>query len=922
MHKIASFIVDKRFYIMGFMLVLTLFSAFLMPRVEVNYDMADYLPVDSETTLGLEAMEEEFGRTGTAEVMLLDVSAEEAHDVAEEIGDFDDVQFVTFDEHSPEHYIRARGGTALLQVTIDADDYSPDAEQVVLDIKDVVEDYNAYLAGPSVANYELQEAVLSELPWIMVLAVSIVLGILLLTSRSWLEPAVFIVVVTMAIIINMGTNYFLSDVSYITQSVAAVLQLGLSMNYSIILLNRYHQERERFTNNIDAMKEALARSIAPISSSSLTTVAGMLALTFMTFEIGLDLGVVLAKGILLSLISVFLVLPGLLLVSSRILDKTRKRTINLRGGPFTRFSLKGRKLLPVLTVIIFFAAFAVQTTNEYFFADEPDIEGADEIEAMFGRSEPVTATIETHDDVFEEQEAFIESLEDYEIDGDRVLKGQASYVATALAPLDTMDVAEMAGMDETMAGALFGLYHLEHGYIEEDSVAVRDMVAFLDAHADEAPLDEALDEETRDFIAEFAVLKDEIDEDYTIEEAAAFLEMSEIEMLFLYWAYHSDDYDPDEALMQQAAALATDLLIGDFDGTETIELGELILFIDELDDEGAITLSEDERETMDALVPFIESVDESYDYQEAAQQIEDADEDFFKLLYSFYFAEEAGISEETIRAKDLLMFIEGEIENNEILQDFVDEDVRDMLDHALDELAFAEEMFAGESYTRMILTLEIDSEGEDAFDLVEFMRSEGEEIFSEEAYFAGTVISNYDIADAFDEDLLRISLITVGAIVLLVGLTFRSYTLPFILVMIIQGAIWMSMGFNALIGEPIFFMTYIVVTAIQMGATVDYGILISSSYLELRNHYGKSDALKLAVNRSLPTVFTSGLILITAGLAVGIVSSQMAIYSVGYLLARGAAVSVVFVLLLLPAVLHFLDAILEKTTMNKDFKSD
>ncbi|MFW5893406.1 MAG: efflux RND transporter permease subunit [Bacillota bacterium] len=908
---------------MALMILLTLASVVMLPRVEINYNMADYLPDDSETILGLEAMEDEFGRTGTAQVMLTGVSAETATDISDEISDFESVQFVTFDEHSKQHYLEDEmDGTALLQVTIDADDYSEEAESVVLEIEDAVENYNAHLAGPSVSNYELQQTVLSELPWIIAMAFGIVLLILLFTAHSWFEPIPFFIVVAMAIVINMGTNAFFDDVSYITQSVAAVLQLGLSMNYSIILLNRYNLERRQYKTDKEAMKEALARSIRPITSSSLTTVAGMLALTFMTYGIGMDLGVVLAKGILISLLSVFLILPGVLLMSSKLLDRTSKHPINLTGKPFTRFALRGRIVIPILTILIVAGAFWVQSTNDYFFADDPDLEGADMIEETFGQNTPVTVTAKTHDDIFDEEEAFVEAIEDYTIDGDPVLQNQSSYVSTALAPLDVEETARLTSLDENDSKALFSLYMLEEGMMEEEAVEVSDMIVFLQEIAEDSPYEDAFNDEARSAIDEYHNLYREIDEPYTYEEAAETLDISEFQMLFLYFSYHSDEYDPEEPLMDQTFALANAVLSEEFDGTETIELGALILHIDDLDEAGAITLSDDDQETIEEATLFIESLDEKYDYREAASTMDALDDDQAKLLYALYYAEEGTPVEETIRAKELLDFVDEELNANAYLEETVGEDANQMIDRAYDELDFAEEQFSGEAYSRLILTFDIGSDGEEAFDLVEELRDEGEEAFSKEVYFSGTVISNYDIADAFEQDLLRINLITVGAIVLLMGLAFRSYTLPFILVTIIQGAIWMSMGVNALMGRPIFFMTYIVVTAIQMGATVDYGILIASSYLEYRADHTKSRALGKALKESLPTVFTSGLILVTAGLAVGLMSSQMAISSVGNLLARGAAVSVLFVLLLLPAILYTFDRVLEKTTIKRDFKQD
>ncbi len=923
LERIASFIVDKRLYILIAMGVLAVISALLIPRVEINYDMADYLPDDSETTIGLERMEDEFGRTGTAQVMLLGVDASTASEVASDIDDFADVQFVTFDEHSEEHYLPdEQDGAALLQVTIDGDDFSQVAEEVVVDIDEYLDfhGHDYHLGGPAVSNYELQEAVLSELPLIMIMAITIVLAILWLNARSWLEPVAFIVVVIIAILINMGTNFLYGEISYITQSVAAVLQLGLSMNYSIMLLNRFHQEREEMSDEKPAMQRALARSIAPISSSSLTTVAGMVALTFMTFEIGMDLGLVLAKGILSSLITVFLVLPGLLVIFAKWFERTRKKPINLKGEPFAKLSIQGSRVLPALTLVLFFLAFAVQSTNDYFFADDPDLEGAERIEEVFGKSVPLTAITEATDDVFDEQEALLDSLEDYEIDGEPVLLSDTGYVSTALAPLDPEDVALLTALDEESAGVLFSLYHLENSNMDSDTIVGEDLLSALYEATDEDQIAEVLGEEVIEEIEVYHEFMESLDEEMTFDEAAAAMDSSEFEMLFIYFAYHSEDYDPEEPLLQQALALATAIITGEFDGSETIPLGELILFIDELEREGAITLSEEEREELDEQVAFVENIEEEMSYEDLAERFDVLPADATRLIYAFYFQYTDETPDLPIRARDLIEFIEIEIEENELLAEEIGEEEQEMIDYAIGELEFADEMFNGEEYSRMILTLDIPKEGSDTFDFVDFLRDEADETFTGEAFFAGEIISNYDMADAFDEDLLRISLITVGAIILLVTLAFRAYLLPFVLVMVIQGAIWMSMSVSAVLDQPIFFMTYIVVTAIQMGATVDYGILISSNYLEQRHYHSKREALRKAVNNSLPTVFTSGLILITAGLAVGIVSSQMAIYSVGYLLARGASVSVLFVLLLLPSILYTLDRLLEKTTIGASFK--
>jgi predicted RND superfamily exporter protein len=331
--------------------------------------------------------------------------------------------------------------------------------------------------------------------------------------------------------------------------------------------------------------------------------------------------------------------------------------------------------------------------------------------------------------------------------------------------------------------------------------------------------------------------------------------------------------------------------------------------------------SEDMRTTIienyEAMEYFDWPQNESLTYEALAESTNVMTEPEAKLAYAFYFSE-SGMSEPiTLQATTLMDYIGTLREENTLIDDMMDDTMKERLDAASDQLALAEAMFESEAAQRIILTLALAEEGDETFDYVETLNREADTHFDEEVFLTGMIITNYDLSDTFDEDLLKISLVTVSAIILLVAITFRAALLPFILVIIIQGAIWMSMGVNAIMETPLHFLGYIVVTAIQMGATVDYGILIAATYLENREDSPKDKALSRTMGQSITTVSTSALILITAGLAVGIFSSQKVISSMGNLIARGAFVSGLFVLFLLPGVLLTFDTLLRKTTYRK-----
>ena len=223
-------------------------------------------------------------------------------------------------------------------------------------------------------------------------------------------------------------------------------------------------------------------------------------------------------------------------------------------------------------------------------------------------------------------------------------------------------------------------------------------------------------------------------------------------------------------------------------------------------------------------------------------------------------------------------------------------------------LAAAKAAFNGPHYARMLLDLRFSVSSAQTRPTIDAIQAAAREVYGENYYITGVPMSTYDIGNAFEGDLMKVNLITFAAILLIVAVSFRALSLPLLLVFVIEGAIWITMGISRLIHQPIFFMSYLICVSIQMGATIDYGILLSDQYRVLRREgLPILDALTAAMKKALPTVLTSGAILATAGFIIGKLCSVYYISSIGLLLARGTVISVALILTLLPALLTLLD---------------
>ena len=326
MRMIAAAIVRGRFVILLLFLAAAVYCAFSVGRVKVNSDLTFFLPPETETRRGLTIMEEEFVTYASQDVMISNVTWERAAALRDEIEALDGVISVAFDD-TPAHYTSA---SALLSISFSGTEEDEAVREAKERIGQLLAPYETYTYSMDLSSYSEQLA--GEMVGVILIAVAVIVAILLFTSRSYFEVVIFFIVFVFAALLNMGTNFWLGEISTITNSIAIILQLALAIDYAIIFSHRYQDEALTHDSYREALVDALAKSIIEISSSSLTTVAGLVALMLMQFRLGRDLGTVLAKGIVCSLLTVFLLMPGLIMFFPRAIRRSAHRSL-IAGDP-------------------------------------------------------------------------------------------------------------------------------------------------------------------------------------------------------------------------------------------------------------------------------------------------------------------------------------------------------------------------------------------------------------------------------------------------------------------------------------------------------------------------------------------------------------------------------------------------------------
>lgn len=675
MRSFYKHIVDRRNLIIAVYLILFIFCAVCKPLVAVNYDMNDYLPPESASTVALDLMEREYdGGIPNARVMVQDVSVAEALDYKQRLLAVDGVSDVTWlddaasvtvpletlDTDTVETYYK--DGNALFSVTI-AEDKRIEA---VSAIRDIIGEENA-MTGSAVTTAVATTSTVSEIRTITVIAVVFVLLVLTLTTTSLAEPILVLAGLGVAVVINAGSNLMFGKISFVTNAAGTILQLAVSLDYSVFLLHRFAECRRTATSPREAMIEALTMSTTSILSSGLTTVIGFLALCLMQFQIGPDLGLALAKGVAISLITVFSFMPALILKTYRFIDKTQHRSLMPSFRGFGRFVRRIMLPMSLIFVLLIVPSYLASNANSFYY-------GASHI---FGTNTQLGADTERIEAAFGQRDTYV-----------------------LLVPKDST--------------------------------------------ATQTALSQALH--------------------------------------------------------------------------ELPQIKSILSYVD----------------TVGATIP------EQY----------------------------------------------------------------------LDSGTLAK--LNGEHYTRMVLTVEAAYEGDATLALVETIRDTAEAYYPGAWYLAGEGVSTYDLMDTVTADMVKVNLVAIGAVFVVLLLTMKSLILPVVLVLSIETAVWLNLSIPYFSDQTIFYIAYLIISSVQLGATVDYAILFTDRYREFRQRYSKKTAIVRTVSAVSVSILTSASVMTAVGFLLGIISTHGLLSQLGYFLGKGTLCSLAIVLFVLPGLLYLSDGLFIK----------
>ena len=743
MEKIATFIVDKRnlfFLLYAFALI---FSIVATGWVKVENDITTYLPEDTETRQGLTVMNDNFVTYGTARVMVSNVTYETAENICSDLESVDGVTSVDFDD-TTDHY---KSASALFSVTFDGTTTDDISIHALHTIRDMLAGYDTYI--DTEVGVDTSADLQSEMSVILVLAAIVIVLVLTLTSRSYAEVPVLIMTFGAAALLNMGTNFLCGTISFISNSVTVILQLALAIDYAIILCHRFSDEHET-KDTREACIAALSKAIPEISSSSLTTISGLGALAFMHFGIGRDMATVLIKAILFSLLSVFTLMPGLLMLFSKKIDATRHKNLIPKITFLGKFDVATRFIVPPIfaVVVVVTAVLANKCPYCYSYTDLVTAKQSEsqiahqKIKNTFGVNNMVAVIVPTGD--YDSERQLLKDLDSC-----------AEVKSTqGLANIDAMD-----------------------GYKLADALTPRQM-------------------------SELAGL------DYEVAEA-------------LYAAYAVDQN----------------------------EYGKLI----------------------------------------------------------------SGLGDYKVPLFDMFMFLQREMKDGNIT---LDGDIQETLDDLFEQLNKAQLQLQSDKYSRLVVYLNLPEESDETMDFLDTMHAMIAKYYSSDTYIVGNSTNVKDLSSSFGEDNMLISVLSALFVVIILLFTFKSAGLPVLLIVVIQGSIWINFSVPTIQHESLYFLGYLIVNSIQMGANIDYAIVISSHYSDLKKEMRPKEAIIAALNEAFPTIFTSGTILAVAGALIGVMTTNPVIAAIGTCLGRGTVISIVLVMAVLPQILLIGDTIVERTSFD------
>ena len=366
--------------------ILLIATLLLIPAIvcylatNVNYDILTYLPEDLESVRGERILDETFNDAAMAMIVTEDYELRDVSRMKAEIREVDGVRQVMWvddiaDVSIPESmlpkilssvFYSADGKSTMMMVQFVESGSSARTMQALREIRRIM-DKNSFMSGLSAITLDTKELADAQSPLYIAIAIALALIALCFTMRSFALPFITLVSLGYAVLYNMGTNLIMGEISYITQCIAAILQLGVTMDFSVFLIDRYEEEKQKFPDKADAMSSAIQATFVSVSGSSLTTVAGFLALCFMQFTLGLDIGIVMAKGVLLGLVTVLTVLPAFVLCFDALIQKTAHKSFVPRFGGLNAFVLKHKAVAAIVFVLLFVPSFLGQKSVKVYY---------------------------------------------------------------------------------------------------------------------------------------------------------------------------------------------------------------------------------------------------------------------------------------------------------------------------------------------------------------------------------------------------------------------------------------------------------------------------------------------------------------------------------------------------------------------------
>ena len=486
---VATFIVNKRKAIEILFVLAIIYSVLSINKVQVNQDITSYLPATSETRIGLSLMDEQFTTYGSGKVMVSNVTYPQAEALVDRLDDIEGVKQIEFDDSS-DHF---NGTDALFDITFDGTEDEKISKDALNAVKDSLADYDIYISS-SVGEEERNAESLSEdMNVILVLAVIIIVVVLMLSTKAYLQIPVLLITFGVAAILNMGTNFWFGTISSVTNSIAVVLQLALAIDYAIILCDRFMEEHETMDAE-NAVKVALSKAIPEISSSSLTTISGMVAMMFMQFRLGYDMGIILVKAIIISLISVFFLMPGVLLIFAKGIDRSHHKCYVPKITYVGKFANMTKYIIPPLFILFLVFAFWESNHCQYIYDTDSIVSAkkseskiaAEKIEDTFGASNQLVVMVPKGD--YESEKKTLAKIE--KLDYVNSALGLANvainddYMLTD--KLNPRQFAELADLDIEIVQILYTAYaYNEEQYgpvftgIDDYEVPIIDMFLFL-----------------------------------------------------------------------------------------------------------------------------------------------------------------------------------------------------------------------------------------------------------------------------------------------------------------------------------------------------------------------------------------------------------------------------------------------------------